>query len=324
MDLSFFSRQRAKIKDVSFMNLFFKRFAITLAIASIFLVFFYFVSQSIVVESQKSKIKGQISEIALNLAQLEDDALAQDQMSLLVNVWLSKYQEVLQDNEFIVDSSLSFYDLTNQTAIAKSFQIPIIQSEEAMLWWSKEADVDIGVPHISLSNEMLEFCKQHKDKDLYINKMVFVNSVLFPSEIVVLDNKGDVVEKCTAVTPSAPTEHRYEKKVKMELIGNNAEDGIYLDMVNFNFSTEDLEDEDGDKLSTQVKLFYLSNLDKKDYIVENVIFNINDVDYQLDCIYQFNFWVGVWRYVLIAEFAVILLSAFFSFLTTKDTYDVIS
>jgi hypothetical protein len=251
-------------------------------------------------------------------------------MASLVNVVLSSYQETLEGNKFIVDSSLSYYNLTDETLIAKSFEIPVLCDDDAMSWWRKEADSGIGFPTISLSNEMMEFCKKHKDERLYIDKMVYINQVICPAKIVTLGSNGEEKDSCTAVVPSIAENNAYVGRAEIRLIGNEIGHKIYNAMTDYNFVDNDPSDDDVNNEfgvyendeTNSVEIVYLNGFDRLNAELNRKNFTINETDYQLDCAYQFSFWHGVWGIVLIVELLWVLLCAAIAFFTTKDVYNV--
>lgn len=324
-----------KTKDISFSNLFLKKFVICFAITIPIMIAAYVLIGNITEEIQTEKINNRITEYALDLIQLENSAMASDRKAMLTNVWLSEYQEELKDNPFITDSSLSFYNLSGQKLIAKSFEIFVLNDEKAREWWEKEADLDDGVPRISMSNEMLEFCKTHRDKKIVINSMACLNTVICVEELTIYD--GDkIVQTLKSELPSVVTNDiKYTEATEIKLIGNKTGDTIYTNMIDHKFITTEKQSDkqtnttDAEKVDMTQKdveeelgVLYLEEMNKEKISTASKKFTLDEQQFQLDCLYQFNFWHGAWGYVLATEFFMILLCALLSFLMTKSAYDI--
>ena len=53
------------------------------------------------------------------------------------------------------------------------------------------------------------------------------------------------------------------------------------------------------------------------YALNNVSFTVNDNDYQIDYVYELNFWHGAWGWILVAELFCIIASAAIAYKIAK-------
>ena len=327
-----------KIRDVSFLSTLLRRFIIILLLTFPIVIAACVFFRTSVQKEEIQKIENTMSNIALELIQLEDTELAADKSALLSNVWLSTIQDEWRNNPYITDSSISFYNLSEKQLIAKSFEVPIILSDEVLEWWKKEADAEIGTPKISLSNEMLSFCEEYKDKSTYIEKMVYMNEVLCPEKIVVLDKKGNEEFSCSAVVPSVPENRIYNERVELKLIGNYAGESIYTTMSDFTFfeiehskdenqiqNTElNMDEAEKKEENKDFSVKYSNKFDEKNVTMKTKTFSINGTQYQLDYAYKLNFLSGAWGYMILVNAVWIVASALLAIITTRDSYKIFS
>lgn len=340
--ISLFSKSKnQKVSDISFLGVLLKRFVIVLLLTLPIVIVSCVLFRNNTAKYQSHLIDEKMSDVSLELIQLEDMELASDKSALLANVWLSNVQDEWRNNKYIKDSSISFYNLSEKQLIAKSFEIPIILSDEVLDWWQKEADVEIGTPKISLSNEMISFCETYKNKPIYIEKMVYMNEVLCPEKIIVLDKKGVEEFSCSAVVPSVPENRIYNNRVELKLIGNYAGESIYTTMADFTFfeiehlneNAVELEEEKNDikdetsnneknNSKKEFSVKYNNPFDEENTVIKSKSFSINGLDYQLDYAYELNFFSGAWAYLILINGLWIFLCAMLAFITTKDSYNI--
>ena len=296
------------INDVSFSNIFWKQLAIRLFVMAIISAIIIYCAQWIVVDLCQQGVDGVLSEVSLSLAQLEDMEMSKDKTQTVANTLLSKAQDDLNANPCVLESSLSLYNLGNRELAAKSYKIPIIESDEIVEWWKDQAGTEDGLPKISLSDDMIEFCNTYADKEIYVERLYCLNSILFPTQIVAKDANGTKLETCEALTPSTVTE-----KVTMapiRIVGNSSEDAIYSLMSDYILRR--------DEITKEVIVSYNSSFEHQPIELISQNFTINGIDYQVDCGYQINFWVGAWQYVVAFELFGIVLCAAIALINTKE------
>ena len=326
------------IKETELQNKFLKIFSITLCVTILLMLGLYFPMQHIFLTESHETIELQVKDIALNLVQTLDKEEPNAKMSEEFNIVLAKEQHNILKNPFVKDASLSIYDLSRKNIIAKSFEIPMIESESAIDWWKEKTMIEDGTPKISLNNEMMEFIKEYEKRGVYIAEMYELNTVLVPTKLVVLDKSGNEIKKCETHVPIAYEHQLYKEPVKIYLNGNRISDPIYSIMSEYEFTTdevaesntvidetatdENIETLDGNGIESirqkqeNVELNYKKEFPEK-ISIKSENFTVNDNDYQIDYVYELNFWHGAWGWILVAELFCIIASAAIAYKIAK-------
>jgi hypothetical protein len=99
----------------------------------------------------------------------------------------------------------------------------------------------------------------------------------------------------------------------LEIVGNDENDPAYSAMKSYEYKTND----DG-----KAVVVY-ADVENANMLMMSKDFEVNNIDYRIDCGYQISFWAGAWLYVLIGELVAILLFALSALLNTKETLNVL-
>lgn len=308
-----FIKQKLQITDVSFANIFLKKLVIRLIILFFVSIIVINVAQIAMIEQHEEQIQHKLSDLTINLIQLEDKNFDNDTNIDISNKMLSQTYEDIVSSQFVSDASLSFYDLTTRKLISKSSKIFLIDSQETLDWWRQKTGNENGIPLISLSDEMKEFCYKHEDYNIYIKNMTCVNSVLFPSLITANDRKGREVASCSASVPSINENEELLVPTKLISIGNDSDDIVLKKMSDITF----VKSEDENEAAT---VNYNESLFKANIDLVSREFEINDSNYTIDCGYNISFWYGAWNYILMFELVALLWCALSAFLNTKESF----
>ena len=299
-----------KTQNISFGSIFMKRFISRLILLLIVSIPLLLLTQNVMIKNNNEKIYSNVCDTAIKLMELTslnlDDAKYQSESNKI----LAKSQAAMLKNKFVSDASLSFYNTKRKTLIAKSYTITIAESNELTAWWQSLSDNNKNAtPNIHFSAGAQDFIEKHKQKRIYAEKIVCVNSVLFPSSLTVRDDDGKKLNEYSEITPSV---HAGEFKQRIELVtvGNDKSSVIYGLMSDYYFDTEN-----ANSVKYNEDKFENVQLVKKQ-------FELNGNTYQLDCCYHFNFWQNTIIYILIIELVLILLSALSAFINTKETMSI--
>lgn len=307
------SVKKTVVKDISFANIFWRKFAIRLAVLLLVSILLFTVGQTITMSIVQDKVDSILTKTSFSLAQLADMNIAEDKMTTMTNITLSSAQEELDDIGFVVDSSLSMYNLSELQLVAQSFEIPVVDSDELITWWRGQTNIEVGLPIIYLNDAMKTFCDNHAEDHVYIKKVYCLNSLLFPSELVAKNKDGEELEVIEDAIPTISNQYPKVTPIELEIIGNEVGDTIYGLMYDFRFQRESPTESDS------MTVMYADEIvgDKVELLTRT--FMINDTEYQVDCGYQLSFWAGAWQYIIAFELFSILMCAIVAFINTKET-----
>lgn len=301
------------VKDFSFPNVFWRKVAIRIFAFALVSILMFTVCQSLIVDICDKWVDSKLTEITLEIAQMEDKKMPEYEMTANANVVLSKTHKQLKNNPFVIDASLSMYNMSKKELVSKSFSVPIVDSEELISWWKKEANSEHGYPTVNLNNEMIAFYHDHPDETVLIKKLYYLNFILFPTELVVVDKNEKVTDSYESAMPSLVTQYPGVKSAELQILGNETDDVLYKLMSDFYFESDNtLQDK-------TVTIVYDKLIDNDKVTMITKTFTIDDMDYQIDCVYQSNFWVGAWQYVALFEILGLLMCAGLAFINTKET-----
>lgn len=309
------------VKDFSFANIFWRKFAIRLLALLIISVIILCLGRPMIKNYCDNIVKSELNDISLSLAQLVDSDMPENKMRHEANLILANAHREIDTNPFIVDSSVSFYDITTKELIAKSFEVPVAISDEVIDWWKEQTNSKIGNPMIALTEEMISFYYEHENDCIYIEKIFCINNVLRPTKMIAKDENGKDLGSCESTVPSIET-LKYTDPVELKIIGNKIGDKVYGLMVNFTINSCDEEKELSEEIynaEEPLLITYDIMPDDDSVQVTNKSFVINQTTYQVDYGYQSDFWSGAWQYVLICELFGILSCALLAFINTKET-----
>ena len=300
-----------KVADVSFWNIFAKKFVIRLTVLLALSIALIIPAQQITERICGTYIEKEKFETTLSLSELVSMGLSQDKINTYSNVLTAQLKEDLESNSFISNVSTSFYNDTKHELISRSVQIPILKSDDAIKWWKDIVGADYGFPTIALNEEVIEWCEEHKNNTIIITKMYYSNYVLFPTELKAMD--GDkCVDKNTTTTPTI-TQSTYEKECELALIGNRVGDYAYKELYDFRYVA------DGENNTS----FIYPNFAEENKLTLNTHqFTIGNTDYHIDMVYQISFWDGALGYVILFEIIGLLAAAALAFVNTKETLSI--
>jgi hypothetical protein len=300
------------VKDISFENFFWKKFVIRLCILFIASTIILSICSPLAVQWQQNMIDNNLSNAALEIGRLESSGMPKDRVQTTVNVILSKIQDDLDKNPFIVGASLSSYNMTQKYLLAHSFEIPVIHSDDVYKQWMANTKLNDGYPLISLPQGIKEFCEKYEDKFISVDKLCCLNSVLVPVIVSAMDNQKAIETYQTPFSSTAQVITSYQP-IQLEIVGNDENDPAYSAMKSYEYKTND----DG-----KAVVVY-ADVENANMLMMSKDFEVNNIDYRIDCGYQISFWAGAWLYVLIGELVAILLCALSALLNTKETLNVL-
>jgi hypothetical protein len=174
-----------KVSDVSFANLFWKKFVLRLVVLCIISGVLLSIAQPLVISICKDFVEREVNDAALQLIQKDDFDLSDNRLRTVQNMLLAKSQNKISNNRFVTNSSLALYNLSTRQHVISSFEIPFVDSEDFLTWWAKQSEIKNGYPSIVLSEEMMDFCKQHSNDELRLTQAYCLNTVVFASEVLV-------------------------------------------------------------------------------------------------------------------------------------------
>lgn len=303
----------SQVKDFSFANIFWKKFAFRVVAFTIVSILLFTISQNLFVKLCDEWVNHQLTNVAFQIAQTEDREMPSREKSGNENIYLAKTYDVLISNDFILDSSLIMYNMNTRNVVAQSFYTPIVESEKLIDWWRKEAESEYGLPSIHLDDEMVDFYYKNENKTVAIKQIYCLNSILFPTAIVAMNGNGDEIDSYQISTPTLVSQYTDVEPVELKIIGNQSDDPVYKLLSDHQFQIEDPTHQD------KIEIVYNETIDGSRVKLLSKTFTINDVDYRIDCAYQSNFWFGAWEYVAMFELFGLLLCAAIAFFNTKET-----
>jgi hypothetical protein len=304
---------KPKVRDISFANIFWRKFSIRLATLLLVSILLFTIGQRITIAIVQNHVDNLLTSASLELAQLSDANIAEDKMVTMANITLSTTQDNINAIGFVKDSSLSMYNLNKRTLIAQSFEIPIVDSDDLINWWKGQTNIEMGLPIIHLNNSMKSFCEQHANDDIYMQNVYCINSLLFPSELIAKDNRGKELDSIKETAPSISTQYPNVVPIKLDIVGNKTGDTIYGLMHDFKFQKIDSVGERG------LTVEYDSEILGNNVTLWTNDFVINDSTYRVDCGYQLSFWSGAWQCIILFEIVSVCICAVMAFLNTKET-----
>jgi hypothetical protein len=319
-----FIRQKLNIRDVSFANLFCRKIAIRVGVFAILSIVLLNICQPIIIDYNTKIIEYQLENTTSEIMQILDLDLPDDQTALTTHIILSKSYEQLINNAFVTDFSISLYNLNKKSVVARSLEVPTIDSHDAILWWQTQTSATNAFPKIFLSEETLAFCNKHNGSDIYIDHMCCVNSLLMPTMISAKNKNGKVLEEKEIATPSI-ADKTFESQVKLDLVGNDESDVVYKLMGDVVFTTSEeprKDDRQWLNATTKTIVAYPSIDDSVNLNILSKQILINDTHYQIDCGYQISMWRGAWLQIILFEIIGLFLCVGLAFINTKETLAV--
>lgn len=306
---------KRKTKDISFANLFCRKIVVRLLV---FLLISFFGISSVQMAMEKQAMQDidiQMSNLSLSLAQTIDMEMSSDRFKTTSNIILSKAQNEINGAAVVNNVTLSLYNLNEKTVMARSTLVPVIESQEVLDWWHLQAGKIDGLPKISLNDEMADFCTQNKDETIYIQEIYYLNSVLFPSSVSIKGADGMTAKECIIHVPSTARKYVCSENVELKIVGNEIDDTIYdrANEIEFQITQQDAND------TLAESIFYPNLTEELGVKIIAKTFQINDYLYQVDCLYQINFWNAFLMSVVVFEIIGILLCVAAAFINTKET-----
>lgn len=306
--------QQTSIKDMSFSNIFARKFVVRLIVFAIVSILILSSVGPITESIVEQKVNNAILSTSIELAELSDTNMAKDRKLLSANVILSTLQEKLNQTKFVNDASAAFYNMTKGELVARSYEIPIVCEDASLSWWREQANVTDGYPTISMNAEMTDFCKTYSDLKIVADTMYYSNFVLFPTKLSAIDGNGKVVDEVSVNVPII-TNAMYDSTAEIKIIGNEENDVLYTMLVDFQFKKPDNAEE-----NNKLVLEYISRDEYKNIDITSKQFVINEDLYNIDVAYQISFWSTMWIWVALIELLGILLCAVSAFINTKETF----
>lgn len=301
------------MKDLSFGNLFWKRAIICLCISLPICIALYMFTSGITMQYTKAEVERNLNETLLGITEYLSSDMYEDNAAVASTIDLATMKEEIEDLPCVSKSSISLYNLTERKIMAKSFETIRIDSPEAYQWWSKMSGYKNGQPKMSIDAELLEFCQKHREDKLVINKMIIINSVLFPYDMAAFDESGKLMDSCVVFVQSVDSKYHYNTPTDVSMIGNTTEDTLYDMMADYTIVKNPETKETVVSYAQDIP----SNVFQKTLHI-----NIGGVEYQADCLYTASFWTGYMWHIILAEFICLLLCAGIALVSSKFTSDI--
>jgi hypothetical protein len=299
-----------KAKDVSFANLFCRKIVVRLLVFVIISFIAINYAQLFMKDQTNKDVDNRVSDLAILLSQTVDSTITKDRLETTVNNMLSNAQDDISNTLLVDDATLLFYNLSEKSVIARSSSVSTINSKEVIDWWYLQTGETDGLPKISLSDEIADFCERHNDSVIYIKEIFYLNSVLFPSSIFAKGPDGTIVEECTMQIPS--TAKKYvcnDEDVELKIVGNTTSEKIF----------ELSNDTDFQATQEETIVIYPNITAVHNVNIITKTFKINKCVYQIDCLYQVNFWDAFLMNILLFEAIGILVCIAAAFINAKET-----
>lgn len=307
------TKKPAPMKDLSFGNLFWKRAIICLCISLPICIALYSFTSGITMQYTQAEVERNLNETLLGITEYLSSDMYEDNAAVASSIDLSTMKEEVESIPCVSKASISLYNLTERKIMAKSYETMRIDSDEAYQWWSKMSGYKNGQPKISIDAELLEFCQSHRDSNLVINKMIIMNSVLFPFDMSAFDDSGKLIDSCVVFVQSVDSKYHYEVPTNVSLVGNTSEDDLYELMSDYTVV------KNPETKITEVS--YAKDI-PSNVFQKTLLINIGGVEYQADCLYTASFWTGYTAHIIIAELICLLLCAGIALVSSKFTSDI--
>jgi hypothetical protein len=301
------------VKDISFANLFWKKFVIRLFMLLIASSVLLSLINPIIVEWNDRVIDSELAGMSLHLGDMVSSDMPNDRIQTTTNVMLSKIYERFESNRFITQSSITAYNVDSKNVIAKSFSIASIESDDIIEQWKHLSGIAVGEPIVHLSQDIRDFCEKYSNEKIRVDKLCFVNSILIPVTVTAVDKKGEDLDTCDTLYSSTAQVLTSYQPIWLYVIGNAEGDLVHKAMSTFKYETNEYG---------AVSVAYEDTIDDK-IAIKSKSFTVNNCKYQIDCGYQINFWSGALTYVLIIELLAVLFCALSALINTKETLSVL-
>ena len=309
----FINSKSTAIKDLSFWNLFWKRFIICLCISLPICIGLYAFCNNMVMKYTHAEIERNLNEKALGIVEYITSEMYESPVAVAANVDLATLKEEIEGLPCASQASISVYNLTEKKILSKSFEVFKLNSEEAYTWWSKMSPYNEVHPKVSVDTELLAFCQKYQDKTLVIKKMAIMNSILFPYEITAQDSKGNDVDSCSVYFQPLDDKYYYNTVTEVELIGNKADDRLYELMSDYTIAKN--------PTTKEVEVSYVEDKPNNVFF-KTMTVNVGAEEYQFDCMYTASFWNGYFAYIIIAELLCLLGCAVIAATSSKFTSNI--
>lgn len=309
----FINSKTTKMKDLSFWNLFWKRFIICLCVSLPICIGLYAFCDNMVMKYTHAEIGRNLNEKALGMVEYLTSDMYDSPIAMATNIDLAVLKEEIDDLPCTSQASISAYNLTEKKILSKSFEVLKLNSDAAYQWWSKLTPYDEVYPKISVDNELLSFCQKYRNETLIVNKMAIINSVLFPYEMVARNSDGKDIDSCTVFVQQLDDKYYYNFPAEVELIGNEAEDRIYELMSDYTIAKN--------PTTGEIEISYVEEK-PENVFCKTVVVHAGEEDYQIDCMYTASFWHGYFLYIVLAELMCLLGCAIISAVSAKFTSNI--
>lgn len=294
---------KRKITDLSTQSLF-KKFIIRYLIGFVVLsVLFIFTVSKFSQMYCDENINSIINETALNIMNEQTSSINASQKSSIVQYKLASAHEKLNSNIAINDSAFILFDLTNQKAISSSLAVATY-NDNSLLDWYKEQKENATFIETSLPDSLIEFYDTHRN--VYIKTASFLNGLLIPEEVGLKTNPDIMYTEMKRAD-----EHRalYDGSIDFRIIGNRKYDQTFLTATNYAIRVLDPE-------TKEIVVLYDNIPDNCK--IESRQFTINDNQYQLTVVYEYDLISSIILYIVVVELILCGLSVLLSYLRVKE------
>ena len=303
--------RKRKFEDVSFSTRLLKGFIIRVLIFSIILFSVLpFLKTEINKFAQNSAV-AMLSEATLRIGEIKKTELAADKQKTSIRAILAEVVSNLKESEMISVASASLYNMQTKQLIANSYEMAVTHDKGVIEWWGKNIESNSSTPIISLTDDAVNFLKAHGDCKIISYGYYKINSLIAPRELVAYqDNKMVASIELTAPTITSST---YNSESELLWVGNSSDETVYQYMKNYSIE------------QNHMGLFdtTYSDIDEGLLTKYSLTFCFDGVTYQLDCIYQVNFWNFIVPYLFLMEVIGLAVCALFAFISAKNSKQII-
>lgn len=262
-------------------------------------------------------LDGKFKQLALDISSVYNSDMDAFEKKAAVNYLMATCVDDMQVNDFTTHAAIAFYDMKAGEILVRSAECNVLENSDLYMNNSLNDIKQGGLKSISLDAQLREFYYKHKDHDVYVKKLYVLNDVIFPTQLIVLDDKYKEIDSASIDCPVIITETVYDEPPVLEIRGNK-DDDITLNLLS-NFTFDRIGENDDN--TSILKVSYPSITAKTNLKLTSLDFDVDDVSYHVDCAYRINFWGGALTWMLIGELIFVLICAALAFWSTKETLD---